>query len=654
MRNKLALIIFIALLVPLLVSSVSTFVYREKDLVKIEPQVSDPDNDAITVDYEYPLNQSGEWQTDYGDAGKYKSKITVSDGKASDSSDIVIVVEKKEENPTIDFSKPGEENLQMDEGQIINFQIKATDLNKDELEYKWSVNDKKESEGEFFNFEPDYKSSGNYVIHVEVSDGTTTIRKYWNIEVRNVGLESMMANISDVVANENDIVSLNIPDFKKYGLEYSISEPIGNNNLWKTGYNDEGTYTVNVRAEGKGFKKDISVNIEIRNTDRTPVFEEIENKVIWETDELKIFLEASDPDNEPVSFSAEKMPPNSKLEGNVFTWKPGYDAVKKNTFVDKVLDKLGTLTKTYYLKFIASANGKDVVHNVIISVKDVNRAPVIQDIAEITVNEGETIKLDPYIFDPDNDKFTVSYSNFMASETYQTSFNDAGSHVTTVTAYDGSLSSSKNIQVNVLPTNRPPIFGTIADISANEGDDISIILSAREPDNDHIIFYLENAPENAKVEGNVFTWKPGYDLVNEGQKTLQLVLVASDGKSEAKQIVNANIMNKNREPIILNATGSQTARIGTPTKLFVDATDPDGDKLTYTWDFGILDKYEGDSSIQRIFTSLGIKEVTITVSDGKDSVEHKMAISVYDIRKKVTEGPFIVTIKTTTEETIID
>ena len=57
--------------------------------------------------------------------------------------------------------------------------------------------------------------------------------------------------------------------------------------------------------------------------------------------------------------------------------------------------------------------------------------------------------------------------------------------------------------------------------------------------------------------------------------------------------------------------------------------DPDEDNLTYDWHFKIFDNEEDGSSLRRTFTVPGKKEITVTVSDGKEVVEHTFKAEVY-------------------------
>ena len=178
-----------------------------------------------------------------------------------------------------------------------------------------------------------------------MSDRAKETSKEWIVNVEKVDVEGLLESILDVTANENEIVKLQLPDFEKYGLTYSISEPVGNKNEWITTYDDSGTYDIKIHAEGKGFSGDRLVEITVNNVDRAPVFDKIGNKVINENEEIKITLHAIDPDGDEVAYSANNLPEDAKLEEDVFTWKSSYDAVKKEGFVDKVIDKFGVLSK---------------------------------------------------------------------------------------------------------------------------------------------------------------------------------------------------------------------------------------------------------------------------------------------------------------------
>ena len=89
-------------------------------------------------------------------------------------------------------------------------------------------------------------------------------------------------------------------------------------------------------------------------------------------------------------------------------------------------------------------------------VESTNKPPVLRPIADITLNEGETVSLEPVATDPDGDEVTITYSGWMTKATYTTNYDDAGTHIVTVTASDGKESTSQDVIVTVSNVNRPP------------------------------------------------------------------------------------------------------------------------------------------------------------------------------------------------------
>ncbi len=621
MNRSILLLTFIFLTLPYIVHSVATFVIQETERISLAPNATDPDADDLTSIYEFPLNENGEWQTAYGDSGEYKTKITVSDGFNRVSEDVLIVVEKKEEKPAIVQYAPTQDMLQVKETGLIEFSATAEDLNKDKLRYSWLLDSKETGSGQNYTYETEYGDAGTHEIILIVSDGTSTATIKWSVEVEKVDVEDLLDKIKDVTLNENEIARLDLPDFEKYGLAYRISEPLGNNE-WQTTYNDSGIYRVEVQAYGKGFSGDKTVTVTVNNADRAPVFEPVGNKIVNENQTLTITLEASDLDDDSITHSATNMPAGALLEGNVFTWVPDYDTVKNEDFVDWVLEKFRVLSKSFYIQFVVSSNDKEIVQNIIVTVRDVNRAPVIEDIDPININEGESLKLSPKSYDLDGDKVSLKYSGFISSDSYTSDFDDAGDYSIEVIASDGQLETSKFAKVNISNVNRVPVFEKMEPVKANEGDSIAVLLNANDPDGDEINFSIDNPPDGSSFKGNSFFWTPAYNVTNKGEaRNFDLVFAASDGQVETSQIVQLQISDKNRAPKIVNASRNIVAGVNEPVLMFVKAIDEDNDDLTYTWDFGLLEKYKATSTHQRIFTSTGTKTVKVIVSDGINEVE---------------------------------
>lgn len=629
MNKRILLFLIIFLIFPALVFSIKTFVIQETEKISLQANATDPDKDKLTVTYSVPLDENGEWQTTYGDAGEHKATISVSDGTTSVSEDVLIVVKKKEESPEIESFVPEHDTLSIKETETIEFKVSAVDVNKDELTYQWSLDNKEVKEGQEFTYTTLYGDAGTHEISVLVSDGEKETSKEWTVNVEKVDVESLLESIPDVTANENEIVKLELPDFEKYGLTYSISEPVGSKNEWKTNYEDSGAYSVEVHADGKGFSGDEIVEIVVNDVDRAPVFDKIENKVINENEEIKIMLNAIDPDEDEVAYSANDLPEGAVFEENVFTWKPSYDTVKKEGFVDKVIDKFGVLSKSFYVQFIVSSRDKKVVQNVIVTVKDSNRQPLLENMESINISEGETLRIVPKAYDPDGDKISLAYTGFIKTDTYKSKFGDAGTYDIRVTATDGLLEASKFVQINIRHVNRPPLFVKMQDIKASENDNIALLLNADDPDGDEVAYFIDNPPEGSSLKENAFFWTPNYGLASAKEtKRVDLVFVASDGKAETKQVIKAEIMRKNTAPRIINSTKSAIARVNEPVLMFVEAVDDDGDELTYTWDFGLFETYKATSLHQRIFTSPGTKTVNVVVSDGVEETEQIITVVI--------------------------
>ncbi len=80
-----------------------------------------------------------------------------------------------------------------------------------------------------------------------------------------------------------------------------------------------------------------------------------------------------------------------------------------------------------------------------------------------------------------------------------------------------------------------------------------------------------------------------------------------------------------------DANGDDIVLLHEQLSLNATALDADGDALSYTWDFDSLDGIQNDAggaSVTHSYQTIGVKEVTLNVSDGTDNTETTLIITV--------------------------
>ncbi len=154
---------------------------------------------------------------------------------------------------------------------------------------------------------------------------------------------------------------------------------------------------------------------------------------VTEGDTVKINVKATDQDGDPLTYTFSS-PLNSDGE-----WRTR-------------LGDAGVYTST-----IIVSDGKEDVKRVIkIIVEPENNKPILTVDSRIVVEEGDTVRINPSVYDADNDKMTISYSGWMTTDTKVTNYQDAGTHTVKVTVSDGISKVSQEVEVVVNDVNRPP------------------------------------------------------------------------------------------------------------------------------------------------------------------------------------------------------
>ncbi|MCQ9206769.1 MAG: hypothetical protein NG740_02665 [Omnitrophica bacterium] len=112
--------------------------------------------------------------------------------------------------------------------------------------------------------------------------------------------------IDTVTANEVDLVSITPVTFDPDGdaLTVTFTSPLKDDGTWQTTYDDAGTYTVTATVSDSSLTDSESFTIEVRNVNRPPVIEPIEDITDKkEGDLITLSVSASDPDGDDVTIS---------------------------------------------------------------------------------------------------------------------------------------------------------------------------------------------------------------------------------------------------------------------------------------------------------------------------------------------------------------
>jgi outer membrane protein assembly factor BamB len=171
---------------------------------------------------------------------------------------------------------------------------------------------------------PGHEDSGIYLVEFNVSDGRGgTDNETITIEVLNVNRHPLLDSIGNKVLNETEtlVISLNGSDPDGDTITYScnrtdlftdfdLAAGIGS---WTPGYEDSGMYWIEFGvSDSNRAATNETITIEVLNVDRPPVLDPVGNKVLNETETLLIYLNGSDPDGDPLTYSASNLPAGAR------------------------------------------------------------------------------------------------------------------------------------------------------------------------------------------------------------------------------------------------------------------------------------------------------------------------------------------------------
>jgi hypothetical protein len=184
-------------------------------------------------------------------------------------------------------------------------------------------------------------------------------------------------------------------------------------------------------------------------------------------------------------------------------------------------------------------------------------------------------------------------------------------------SYGGSLAVVLNL--GVLAIADPPVLTVGGNLTLREGGTITFDPRAFDPDGTLPALRLELGPEGATLTG--------WQAPRKSAGNYTFVFSASDGLFVA-QVNLVVVVEPYNGPPTATLTGPTRGEAGRELQFSAESpADPDGDPLTFRWDFGDGQHASGPSS-SHVYATPGHYAVTLNMSDGRQSVSYTQLVLV--------------------------
>ncbi|MBS3142446.1 hypothetical protein J4464_03595 [Candidatus Woesearchaeota archaeon] len=334
--------------------------------------------------------------------------------------------------------------------------------------------------------------------------------------------EEIPADVPRKEFKEGDLVrfpNLAKQDADRDPITYTFTEPLTAEGEWQTEIGDAGEYKVTITAkDSKGAETTQDVVLVIRSVNRPPIIE-LQAVSGSEGETINLNPNISDPEGDEVTITYSGWMDSASKEAT-------YDDSGRHTVTVEATDAKGASSKK----------------TVSVTIDNVNRAPIIKALDDLTVKEGEVVSIKAEAADPDGDKVQISFSTPLnAQGAWTPKVGDAGDYDITISAGDGSETAEEAFTLTVLALNNPPEL-TLAEesITVEETEDVVIEATAEDPDGDEVSITYSGWMTAASKTTT-------YDDAG----TYDVTVTATDSKgAKTTKTVTVVVEDKNRPPVI--------------------------------------------------------------------------------------------------------
>ena len=229
--------------------------------------------------------------------------------------------------------------------------------------------------------------------------------------------------------------------------------------------------------------------------------------------------------------------------------------------------------------------------------------------------DGLKVKFQNFSSDPDEDQLFYTWEfgdgSTSSEEDPVHEYAQSGEYIVVLTVSDGKVSNSFRSNVFVA-FNNPPVAKFTSKV---DGNTVKFTNESTDADGDELTYSWDFGDGNTSTDKN-----PSHTYEVKGEYTV--VLTVTDAK-KATDSYSRNVSLSNNAPV-----ASYISEVDGKTVKFTNkSTDADGDKLTYSWNFG-----DGNTSTEENpsheYEADGKYTVELTVSDGNDSVTFTSELNI--------------------------
>ena len=393
-----------------------------------------------------------------------------------------------------------------------------------------------------------------------------------------------------------------------------------------------------------------SVTIIVRNVNRPPMLEHIDNIAIIAGDSLSIELAGSDDDGDELQYIIVRttLSPRPVITDNVVTWKSssdndaGYDTIVVGVFdgtdtdSQLVLVTIGNLNSPPSVS-IPHLNKNDIIYlPESVSLAFTVNATDANTTDEVSLRCVGTPPCGTLSFEESSGEFLFQPDLECTSDSIVLPFlfiaEDNGEPV---------LTDTFAITVIVINSNRAPVLEQIGTIRGKENEPLTFTLRAYDPDGDDITFSSSLLPNGASLVDSIFTWTPS--SLQSG--AYSIVFRAHDSNNAVDtETVSIIIENDNRPPVLSAENYSKGERIivweNDSLQILFSATDPDlGDNVALS----VIDPLPTCSTSFNPLTGIFTVKPTYDCLS-EDSTEYNIGFRAADNGTPVARDTFRITL----------